>query len=615
MDQLQSKFESRRDFLPYIESIRFPYYKNLSLDLRIEFQYPITAIIGPNGCNKSSILHALAGAPYRQSLSRFWFSTKLDDIDSQLPEGEEHRFIYEYMFDSKSNVLAECRKARVTREYRSKNIPKALVGKKNPDYWESAKAVGADGMRPLPEEGFEGWITDQRSRWEQIRKNVLYFDFRAELSAFDKYTKHSPLTLREKTPQDRSVWAIPRAARLARLFNETKPPKRIAERIFGSVSHFTDDEVSWVSDILGRRIDSILMAEHSIYGARGFSIVFQADSRSYSEAHAGSGEFAVARLVREVARAETRSLILLDEPEVSLHPKAQLQLMRFLQREVLRHGHQIVLATHSPVLVSELPSRAIKVLGLPGEAGRVQLLAQECAPESAFLRFGGRSVAERRVLYVEDDLAKLLVETAINARQAHANKVISVEIYPGGSGSIISNLVPSFATGDVPNVAIMLDGDRKSTNSASVDVNQEGASTVLDKLDPEALRGLWRESFCKSEFPKVTVDSGTDEARARQEAAGLRKCILWAKTRLGFLPGHYPEQALRDAVGGELLSGEGEKAYWVRETREALGCTLIGDPKSSEILSHQRMKMGSLAKECELFEEIDKEVLRLFDLV
>ena len=57
-----------RKFDPYISHIRFPHYKNLAPDLKIDFDFPITALVGPNGTNKSSILRAIQGSPGNENL-------------------------------------------------------------------------------------------------------------------------------------------------------------------------------------------------------------------------------------------------------------------------------------------------------------------------------------------------------------------------------------------------------------------------------------------------------------------------------------------------------------------------------------------------------------------
>jgi hypothetical protein len=80
VDQVQQILEAGK-LEPYIRHIRFPRYKNLASDFRIDFSFPVTALVGPNGINKSSILVALQGAPRDRSPSQYWFSTKMDPIE------------------------------------------------------------------------------------------------------------------------------------------------------------------------------------------------------------------------------------------------------------------------------------------------------------------------------------------------------------------------------------------------------------------------------------------------------------------------------------------------------------------------------------------------------
>jgi predicted ATPase len=77
IDQL-SAIQAAGKFDPFIEYVRFPRYKNLTSNFRIDFTFPVTALVGPNGTNKSSILVALQGAPANRSPGQFWFSTAVD---------------------------------------------------------------------------------------------------------------------------------------------------------------------------------------------------------------------------------------------------------------------------------------------------------------------------------------------------------------------------------------------------------------------------------------------------------------------------------------------------------------------------------------------------------
>jgi predicted ATPase len=71
-------------FPGYITHIRFPRYKNMVSGSQINFDFPVTALVGANGSGKTSVLNALYGAPIRNSTGQYWFSTKVDPIE----EGE-----------------------------------------------------------------------------------------------------------------------------------------------------------------------------------------------------------------------------------------------------------------------------------------------------------------------------------------------------------------------------------------------------------------------------------------------------------------------------------------------------------------------------------------------
>lgn len=100
-------------FPGYITHIRFPRYKNIEDGTRIDFTFPITALVGSNGSGKTSVLNALYGAPAGQSTGHYWFSTQVDPIEEG--DGSPSRFIYgHYNFQYKG--IVETRKARVRKK-------------------------------------------------------------------------------------------------------------------------------------------------------------------------------------------------------------------------------------------------------------------------------------------------------------------------------------------------------------------------------------------------------------------------------------------------------------------------------------------------------------------
>lgn len=124
----------------------------------------------------------------------------------------------------------------------------------------------------------------------------------------------------------------------------------------------------------------------------------------YSEAHAGSGEIAVVKLVHELLKASPGTLILLDEPEVSLHPGAQKRLKNLLLKIALEKKHQIVISTHSVNFVEHLPKEAVKLFYQDSTNYKINIL-DECYYNEAFYRLGDTSTLNFRI-QVEDLLAK-----------------------------------------------------------------------------------------------------------------------------------------------------------------------------------------------------------------
>jgi predicted ATPase len=85
----------------------------------------------------------------------------------------------------------------------------------------------------------------------------------------------------------------------------------------------------------------------------------QRSGTAYSEAHMGCGEGRVHTIVRTLEACPEKSLILLEEPEISLHAKAEYELGKYLIDLAIRRGHQILITTHSERLMRALPQASL----------------------------------------------------------------------------------------------------------------------------------------------------------------------------------------------------------------------------------------------------------------
>ena len=96
----------------------------------------------------------------------------------------------------------------------------------------------------------------------------------------------------------------------------------------------------------------------------------QEGGAAYSELHMAAGERAILRLASDVSQLKG-ALVLIDEVEAGLHPWAQQLLMLHLQQLALRNDIQVIVTSHSPVVIDSVP-RSARILLERDESGNVQ---------------------------------------------------------------------------------------------------------------------------------------------------------------------------------------------------------------------------------------------------
>lgn len=438
-DLLQSlnSIKASNQLKNYIDFIQFPFYRNLELKSRINFNFPLTVFVGPNGSGKSSTLHALYGAPEGQTPYDFWFDTAVDPIKYYSDEKKRHSFFYSYKDENGDDL--EVVKARIRRSG-------------NPNYWETSRPLQWAGMTPIPHDA-------DRERHPPIKKNVIYLDFRSELSAFDKYFYfREPTHLKSKNKQE---YLRRKSKQLQKVFLGTVqivhgPHQNWQNK---TLKKLTDDEIKAISFILGREYVSGKIVEHKFFTDWGFSVKFETNRAIYSEAFAGSGEVAIVKLITEINEAPDYSLILLDEPEVSLHPGAQHRLKLYLLEQIKRKKHQIILSTHSPTLIEDLPKEAIKVFYQNPSSGRFKI-DQDRTYKEAFYHIELPN-PEKTEIIVEDNLSKKILEAVIQSLGQGAVSTIEVKFFPGGSSIIKTDFLRVYSQNENTTRFIVFDGDEK----------------------------------------------------------------------------------------------------------------------------------------------------------
>ncbi len=175
---------------------------------------------------------------------------------------------------------------------------------------------------------------------------------------------------------------------------------------------------------------------------------------TYSEAHMGAGEQKIVRLVSILESLPEKSLIVLEEPEITLHPDAQRGLAWYLMNLSLRKGHQILIATHSTEIFESLPDCS-RVLLIKTKT-TVEVFNKVSSLKAA--RVLGRSlIINKQLILVEDEFAKsFLIEIL---RRVNRQIISQISIVAMGSDDDVRRAVEKFRREGVKCIGIR-DGDK-----------------------------------------------------------------------------------------------------------------------------------------------------------
>ncbi|SHF67916.1 AAA domain-containing protein, putative AbiEii toxin, Type IV TA system [Salegentibacter echinorum] len=92
--------------------------------------------------------------------------------------------------------------------------------------------------------------------------------------------------------------------------------------------------------------------------------------------------FLVYVLTQLIGNIKPNSLVLFDEPEMHLHPNAISNLIRSLDNLLTKFDSYAIIATHSPIIIQEIPSKFIKVFSREGDTPYIYDLNVESFGES-----------------------------------------------------------------------------------------------------------------------------------------------------------------------------------------------------------------------------------------
>lgn len=139
-------------------------------------------------------------------------------------------------------------------------------------------------------------------------------------------------------------------------------PHRSYQRNFKSNTTLTKPEIdkitSYASKILGRTYKDVDILQHQSYSL----FKATRNSLAYTGFNMGAGENAVFNLLVEITKAGKGALIVVDELELGLHAQAQKNLIKNLNEICLANNCQIICSSHSKEILESLPLDARKFI-------------------------------------------------------------------------------------------------------------------------------------------------------------------------------------------------------------------------------------------------------------
>ena len=197
----------------------------------------------------------------------------------------------------------------------------------------------------------------------------------------------------------------------------------------------------------------------------------QTSGVAYSELHMAAGERSILRIAQDIAQHED-ALILIDEVETGLHPRVQQLLMLQLQQLALRNNLQIIVTTHSPVVLDSVPPYG-RIFLERNEEGGVSLI---CPPYRDVIQDAlyGRSNDTLNLL-CEDENAEAILQGILDDLIPKLGlRGESVRIGRNAEADEFPTHASAFHKfGQIDNLVFVLDGDKQNSN-------------VVDKIREEA---------------------------------------------------------------------------------------------------------------------------------
>lgn len=403
----------KKSFKNYLLSIRLEKIR-LFYKQQINFDFPVTALIGPNGGGKSTIIGAVIQAYHNGKQNDFFKKSRVGDegmnnwiiefevIDKDVNKSGTERFEITY----KNDVWT--RNEYFTRNVKFLSITRTVPISENP-LFQYKRRISFNKKAKETDDLIINKLDDIAQIKQEAEKILGKSLGGFKMYEFSFQTKKKYKTI--KVPTGNMI-----------IHNGIEIPEMKREKV----------------------------PEPPVY-QKQYLYVGSDGAITYSEFNFGSGETSIIRLVAELESIEENSLVLIEEIENGLHPIAIRRLVEYLIDISKRKSLQIIFTTHSDYAIEPLPNEAIWAC-IEGNLQQGKLSIEA-------LRVVSGRFDKKLAVFVEDDFAKNWLEYII--REKLGANFEEIGIYAvGGDGNAVKvhighNLNPSISFQSI----CFIDGD------------------------------------------------------------------------------------------------------------------------------------------------------------
>jgi predicted ATPase len=459
-----------------LEKVRKRNYEKFLISLRLEklrmfsgvsiaFDFPVVALVGPNGGGKTTILGA-CGCVFSKSVQKKSFQRSRFGDDGVL------NWIVEYdIIDRAKNKSGSIRgtlcydgetwknNEDIGREVVFLGLTRTLPLSENPNFHLRGSLTRKETVHAdikIHDRKIEGDIADTiRKEGERVLgKSLEHYMFYNIVATITKYRKL-------KETNDNTSQSLGENVTQHKLYaHGNKERVRSRGRRGGTRDRYhkigSEDKIT-VIDGRNYREKTYSIAQTMFVGGNG--------KEKFSELNFGAGESSVLRIISEIESLNDGALVLIDEIENGLHPIAVIRFVEYLIDVSARKKIQVVFTTHSDYAINPLPGEAIWAC-LDGrlQQGRLSIEA---------LRAVSGRIDKRLAVFVEDEFAIHWIEAVL--RERLSENFDEIGVYFGGkskkaggdAGAVKTHLAHSLNPAISFKSLCFIDGDSEQSEDSS----------------------------------------------------------------------------------------------------------------------------------------------------